>query len=642
MSEAKRILLVFSDEDILLLLERNILSDHKITAVQTCAEARKAITAVRPELMILGDNLKDGNFLNLADDLLEKQPTLPIILITSNENDIDAREMIHLGLVDWLILPINAEVIFSTVERGLKRAKQWKEWLQLESARITRPLRRRVDELETISKIGRSVTEQLDLDGVLTTVVDAAVSITGAEEGNILLLDEESGELYMRAAKNFQEEFVQTFRLPVDDTYAGQVMQTGKPLFMNTPDPKKIKTSYLVYSIIYVPLIFHGKPIGVLGVDNRDTSKSFSAQDITLLSTMADYAAIAIENAKLYSQTEVERHRFENILTQVEDGVIVVDDELKLQMVNRTVVSAFGLENQELIGRDFEDVFSDRDLIMAIRGESLDPQRIELRLQNKFFRVQVTSVPEVGTVLALHDISYLKELDHLKTDFVNTVSHDIRTPLTSIMGYVELIKRGGPVTEMQNEYILRVQSSVHHITSLISEVLDLGKIEVGVSDEFTSIALDPILRELLVEQTQLISENNQTLEVTLPKTLPTVFGDATQLRQMIENLLGNASKYTPKGGKITLTIQVEKEQIILQVADTGCGIPLEEQSKIFDRFYRASNVTPEVAGTGLGLAITKSVVENHRGRIWVDSMIGKGSVFTVVLPTLTREQPTPT
>jgi signal transduction histidine kinase len=106
---------------------------------------------------------------------------------------------------------------------------------------------------------------------------------------------------------------------------------------------------------------------------------------------------------------------------------------------------------------------------------------------------------------------------------------------------------------------------------------------------------------------------------------------------MIENLLGNARKYTPEGGKISFTIQVETEQIILQVADTGCGIPLEEQAKIFDRFYRASNVTPEVSGTGLGLAITKSVVENHRGRIWVDSMIDKGSVFTVVLPTISEK-----
>ena len=638
MAESKRILLVFSDQDILLLLERNILSDHQITAVQTCGEARNAITTVRPELLILGDNLEDGDYLKLAEELLEAQPTLPIILITSDDNDINAQDVIHLGLVDWLVLPINAELIFSTVERGLKRAKQWQEWLLLESARYTRPLLQRVDELETIYKIGRTITSQLDLDGVLTTVVDAAVSITGAEEGNILLLDEDSGELYMRAAKNFQEEFVQTFRLPVDDTYAGQVMQTGQPLFMNTPDPQKIKTSYLVYSIIYVPLIFHGKPIGVLGVDNRNTSKSFSDQHITLLSTMADYAAIAIENAKLYSQTEVERRRFENILTQVEDGVIVVNDELELQMVNRTVVSAFGLEGQELLGRAFEDVFTDRDLIMAIRGESLDPQRIELKTKdNTYYRVQVTSVPDVGTVLALHDITYLKELDHLKTDFVNTVSHDIRTPLTSIMGYVELIKRGGEVTEMQNDYILRVQSSVHHITSLISEVLDLGRIEVGVNEEFTSINLGPILEEILIEQQQLISENKQKLKVKLPSKLPMVFGDATQLRQMIENLLGNASKYTPRGGKIDFTVQVEKEQVILQVADTGCGIPLEEQSKIFDRFYRASNVTADVSGTGLGLAITKSVVENHRGRIWVDSMIGKGSVFTVVLPTLTLD-----
>jgi two-component system NtrC family sensor kinase len=588
--------------------------------------------------MLLGDNLEDGNFLELAEELLERQPTLPIILITSNDREITAREVMHLGLVDWLIPPINAEQIFSTVERGLKRAHQWEEWLKLESARYTRPLLRRVDELETIYKIGRSVTGQLDLDGVLTAVVDAAVTITGAEEGNLLLLDEDSGELYMRAAKNFKEEFVQTFRLPVDDTYAGQVMQSGQPLFLNTPDPKKIKTSYLVYSIIYVPLIYHGKPIGVLGVDNRDTDKSFSEKDITLLSTMADYAAIAIENAKLYSQTEIERKKFENILTQVEDGVIVVDDNNILQMVNHTVIEAFGLEDQELIGKPFEEVFIERDLLMAVRGESLDPQRIEIRIDDtSVYRAQVTKIPEVGTVIALHDISYLKEVDRLKTDFVNTVSHDIRTPLTSIMGYVELIKRGGEVNQMQRDYIRRVQSSVHHITSLISEVLNLGRIEVGVNEEFTNVSLEPILKEMLIEQKQLIDENKQILEVKIPAELPQIFGDPTQLRQMIENLLGNARKYTPEGGKISFTIQVETEQIILQVADTGCGIPLEEQAKIFDRFYRASNVTPEVSGTGLGLAITKSVVENHRGRIWVDSMIDKGSVFTVVLPTISEK-----
>jgi signal transduction histidine kinase len=275
---------------------------------------------------------------------------------------------------------------------------------------------------------------------------------------------------------------------------------------------------------------------------------------------------------------------------------------------------------------------------MAVRGESLDPQRIEIRIDDtSYYRAQVTKIPEVGTVIALHDISYLKEVDRLKTDFVNTVSHDIRTPLTSIMGYVELIKRGGEVNQMQRDYIRRVQSSVHHITSLISEVLNLGRIEVGVNEDFTNISLEPIIKEMLIEQKQLIDENKQTLEVKLPAKLPQIFGDSTQIRQMIENLLGNARKYTSEGGKISFTIQVEKEQIILQVADTGCGIPLEDQAKIFDRFYRASNVTPEVSGTGLGLAITKSVVDNHRGRIWVDSMVGKGSVFTVVLPTVSEE-----
>jgi two-component system NtrC family sensor kinase len=638
MSEARRILLVFSDEATLHLLKRNILSDHKTTTARTCEEAREVVSTVRPELMILGDNLQDGDFLKLAEELLEKQPTLPIVIVASEKQKISIHDVMHLGLVDWLVLPINKDEIIKSVKRGLKRGNQWQAWLQMESARYTRPLQRRVNELETIQKIGRSVTGQLDLDGVLTTVVDAAVTITGAEEGNILLLDEESGELYMRAAKNFQEEFVQTFRLAVDNTYAGQVMQSGQPLFMDTPDPKKIKTSYLVTSIIYVPLIYRGKTIGVLGVDNRETGKSFNTKHINLLSTMADYAAIAIENAKLYSQTEVERKKYENILTQVEDGVIVVDHDLTLQMVNHTVVKAFGLEGRQLIGQPFEEVFTDRDLLMAIRGESLDPQRIEIRTSdNSYYRGQVTRVPDVGTVLALHDISYLKELDRLKTDFVNTVSHDIRTPLTSILGYVELIKRGGEVNDLQSDYIQRVQSSVHHITRLISEVLDLGRIEIGISTDFSRVSLKQIIKQTLVEQQQLIKEQDQTLEVSLPSELPDVFGDATQLRQMLENLLGNAMKYTPMGGKISFSIQVEKEQVIFQVADTGCGIPLEEQSKIFDRFYRGTNVAPEVSGTGLGLAITKSVVENHRGRIWVDSIIDKGSVFTVVLPTLKDE-----
>jgi two-component system NtrC family sensor kinase len=245
----------------------------------------------------------------------------------------------------------------------------------------------------------------------------------------------------------------------------------------------------------------------------------------------------------------------------------------------------------------------------------------------------VTNIPNVGIVATLQDITYLKELDRIKTDFVTTVSHDLRSPLTAILGYVELIKRAGEVTPKQEEYIERVQTSVHSITGLITDLLNLGRIEVGLPDAYELVSLTPIVEQSLNGVQPRLSERNQTLILNLPDELPSVFGDPTQLRQMLDNLVGNAVKYTPEGGQITLRGMEEDGQVILQVEDNGRGIPLEDQANIFDSFYRASNVDDETPGTGLGLAITKRIVENHRGRIWVDSSEDLGSVFTVVLPT---------
>jgi len=636
MGDLKRIMLVFSDEDTALLLERIIrsLDNYQVIVARTCKEARRVMETVHPDLMILGDKLEDGDYAELASQLVERQPTLPIILLTSKETDSLPRETIRLGLVDWLTPPLTTDIVREAVERGLQRSQQWQEWLQFDSSRYTGPLLERVDELETISEVGQTVTAQLDLDGVLTTIVDAAVKLTGAEESSILLQDEDTDELYMRAARNFQEDFVRTFRLPVEDTHAGEVIKTGEPVIINADNPQKIKTAYLVHSLVYVPLICSGRTIGVLGVDNRESGKGFSEKHVTLISTLADYAAIAIENAKLYSETEIERNKLENILTQIEDGVIVVGDSNELILVNRRARLAFDLGDEDLSGKTLEDVFDNRDLLRAIRGEALDPQRIELKADDEhFYRVQVTNIQDIGTVATLQDISYLKELDRIKTDFVNTVSHDLRSPLTSILGYVELIKRAGLVNENQEEYIQRVQMSVHSITSLISELLDLGRIEVGLFDEYELVSLAPILEESLNGLQPRLIELKQNLTHDIPAKLPNVYGDPIQLRQLLDNLIGNAIKYTQNGGEIKVTGTEEDDKVIIRVADNGRGIPLEEQANIFDRFFRASNVPDSSTGTGLGLAITKSIVENHRGRIWVDSALGKGSVFTVVLPT---------
>ncbi len=610
-----------------------ILNDYKIISAPGREAALSAFSAANPDLVLVEVAQKGDEFFQLTAELLEREPALPVILLTDQPLDFTPQEAIRLGVVDLLLLPLSREGVRAAVKSALKRSKQWENWVKTETKAITGPLLQRVDELEEIFNVGRSLTSKLDLDSVLTEVVDAAVRITGAEEGHILLLDEKSGELYMRAARNFQEEFVRTFRLPVDDTYAGQVVQTGKPLFLNTEDPQKIKTSYLVYSIVYVPLIYHERTIGVLGVDNRESGKSFENQHVTALSTMAQYAAIAIENAKLYSLTESERKKLDAILTQIEDGVIVIDEQGCILMVNHVVRQIFALGNEDLTGKKFDQVFTSRDLLIALRGEALNPERIEVRQGDQsYYRAQVTDIPGVGKAVALHDISYLKELDKLKTDFVNTISHDLRTPLTSIMGYVELIKRSGEVNEQQVDYIQRVQASVHHITSLISEVLTLGKVEISLDANFKDTQFLPIINEAITGCKLLMEQKNQKLELDLPRKLPDVFGDPVQLRQMVENLLGNAIKYTDLAGTIGVRALEDNGQFILQVKDNGRGIPLEDQPKIFERFYRAANVSEDTQGTGLGLAITKSIVDNHRGRIWVDSKVGKGSIFTIVLP----------
>jgi two-component system NtrC family sensor kinase len=444
----------------------------------------------------------------------------------------------------------------------------------------------------------------------------------------------------MRAGKNFQEEFVSTFRLPIRDTLAGQVLRTGKPVLIDKKTPQKIKTSYQVYTLIYVPLMVQDRVIGVLEVDNGKSRNPFSEDHLNLMSALADYAAIAIENARLYSYSEIERNKLEKILTRIEEGVIVVDNEKRILLVNRKARETFEISEKHLLGKRARDVIHHQDLLEIIGRQKQDgrPSCVEIPLEDgRVLNAQLTPITDVGLVVTMQDITHLKELDRIKSDFVNTVSHDLRSPLTAILGYVELIERVGSINQQQKEFVRRIQLSVNSITALINDLLDLGRIEAGFDARNEIVPLQAIIHysvDGLINRSQ---EKLQELKLLVPDDLPPVLGNPVRLRQMLSNLISNAIKYTPKGGKITITARVEGNQIITQVIDNGPGIPPTDQPYIFDKFYRASNIQTGTPGTGLGLAIVKSIVENHMGRIWVDSVVNGGSTFTVVLPTIDRE-----
>ncbi len=383
-----------------------------------------------------------------------------------------------------------------------------------------------------------------------------------------------------------------------------------------------------------MPLQIHGHIFGVLGVDNRHNRLPFTDYHIRLISAMADYAVIAIENARLYSHTAIERNKLETILTRVEDGVIVLDQEGRLLLVNQTVRAAFHLDEAAITGKPATDIFNHTELLELINAlGTSSSSRTELNLEDgRTFIAQLTPIPEVGTAIVMHDITYLKKLDRIKSDFVSTVSHDLRSPLTAILGYVELIERAGTINDLQRDFVGRVQTSVQNITSLVDDLLNLGRIEAGFDTRKEVVHLDNVIQYSIDGFKKRIADKNQQLLIQMPKDLPSLFGNPVQLRQMIDNLLDNAVKYTPAGGILHVQVTLEGSQMILQITDTGLGIPPLDLPYIFDKFYRASNASTEISGTGLGLAIVKSIVEGHRGRIWVDSTLGQGTTFTIVLP----------
>jgi two-component system, OmpR family, phosphate regulon sensor histidine kinase PhoR len=327
--------------------------------------------------------------------------------------------------------------------------------------------------------------------------------------------------------------------------------------------------------------------------------------------------------------------KFDTILENIEDGVIILDDKLSILLINAAARRAFGLWQEDNVnGKLVKDLLPHPDLIALLQKEENTPlPQHEIAFDDgRVLSAQAAPIPGIGIAITMQDITYLKQVDRLKNEFINTVSHDLRSPLTAVLGYVDLLERVGPINYQQREFIHRVQVSVESITSLVNDLLELGRIEAGFDSQNEVVPLEGIVRYSLEVVDGQISDRSLNLNLNLPVDIPPIRGNPIRLRQMVDNLVGNAIKYTPEGGDISIEMEMQGEQVILRITDSGPGIPPADQPHIFEKFYRASNVPKGVGGSGLGLAIVKSIVDSHQGRIWVESLLGQGSTFTVVLP----------
>jgi PAS domain S-box-containing protein len=312
----------------------------------------------------------------------------------------------------------------------------------------------------------------------------------------------------------------------------------------------------------------------------------------------------SLEKRALISENE--KTRLESIIASIEDGVIVLDDEKKLILINRVAREAFGLDKRDLTGQLIESVIVNSDLhdLLAKSGDGA-VNYYELNFDDgRVFNVQHTPIPHIGSAVTMQDITYLKRLDQMKSEFVHTVSHDLRSPLTAVLGYAELVERVGPLTEQQQEFVHRIQGSVQNITNLINELLDLGRLESGFDTRRESVQLESILQYSLGQLDAVIQQKRLRIIQDVKSGLSPLRANPIRIRQMIENLLGNAIKYSPEGGEVTIRAEEEDKQIIFEVRDTGPGIPLDEQAHIFDKFFRASNVAA-TKGSGRQLSRTR-------------------------------------
>jgi signal transduction histidine kinase len=245
----------------------------------------------------------------------------------------------------------------------------------------------------------------------------------------------------------------------------------------------------------------------------------------------------------------------------------------------------------------------------------------------RVFTALFTPLEKGGCIVLLHDISHFKTLERVKNEFISTASHDLKNPIATVLGFSQLLSQAGPLNEQQAGFVNYIQLAANRMHELVQNLLNLAKMDMGVEFRQESVDVNALSAEITDEFQPQAEAKAQMLNLKKAKGQPQVQGDSLQLRQVLRNLVGNAIKYTPVGGSISLSIEEADDGIIVHVKDTGYGIPAEDLPFIFDRFYRVRNeAVKDIEGNGLGLAIVKSIIEKHGGQISVESEPGKGSV----------------
>jgi signal transduction histidine kinase len=316
-------------------------------------------------------------------------------------------------------------------------------------------------------------------------------------------------------------------------------------------------------------------------------------------------------------------------------------------LANPAAWQVFGFGIESGVGRPIEQVIKQHELLDLFNDTSSEKHSTEVSFQEgQVYLAAVSSVEaegrRVGQVCVLRDVTQFKELDALKSEFVSTVSHDLRTPLALMRGYATMLEMVGQLNEQQTGYVRKIVGGVENMSRLVNNLLDLGRIEAGVGLQFEQVSPREVIENAVSSLQIQAAQKKIQLKTEIPaaETSLTIEADSGLLQQALFNLVENAIRYTPNDRKVNIRVRAQAERVIFEVNDNGIGISPMDQPRLFEKFYRTPQANKsEYQGSGLGLAIVQSIAQWHHGEVWVESQLGSGSTFYLAIP---RSQTKPT
>lgn len=514
----------------------------------------------------------------------------------------------------------------------------------------------RVRQRDFLLEISRAITAQLDLGEVLRRVLNASVVMLAGQVG-LIALRETTGEYQTRATVGIDVETIPALNDKLRDLMSGVDEGRNREVVDARIRELIAMLEQELRQYVALPLVFAGEPLGLL-IICRSYQGSASPDDVQILQSFADQAAIAVHNAQLYERIDHERRRLAAIVQHSADGVMILDSHLRVLTFNRAMERMTGWRAQDAIGEPLEDVVNwkrhdgpDIDDALARgwprnqNGDNPESFYVEGDVQRRdglTLAIAITYAPLLGAegqlaniIANVRDITHWRQAQEMQNVFISTVSHELKTPVAIIKGYAGTLNRPDAAwnPDVIRDSLEVIEDEADRLTALIENLLTASRIQAqrGIELQRMDIRLEQLASRSVERFMPQTSKHEFVLK--FPPDLPTVSGDEARLRQVLDNLIGNAIKYSPDGGVIEVGGYQVDSTVTVYVHDQGVGMTQEDQEHIFERFYRVDGaLSRKTQGAGLGLYLSKSIVEAHGGTMRVESEPGIGSTMMFTLP----------